>query len=671
VNSAISSTISSNPASAATGNLFSVGNPASRTAGSFAATYNGLVSSSTSGSERPVADADDNESSTKSSGLSQANGGKGKELTKKNAAGAASAAVLPQISAATPQPAPAQAASSASLANLLLAGNTELAENDSAPDSSSQVTAPGNSALSTALQRTQNDSSQIGLNTAATGSQSNDLVQIRNPTQNANPGDANSLVLAAPTFSLILTANSSTSPASSDDASAGLASTSLDDDGASAAESSQMFGAQDMESTTLGLKTLLDPPSASSLANDTPGSNLTTSGDSAANISAAVQKQAATQMIPSPLATSETAPQTLPALLSGAASSLNENTASGTGGRSSEPNIGRLPSGKAALPQTELNAAVLKSANSASTSPAPLLPWQATLHSSNVLPSFSSSPVTGAQFTAAENSPGSQSSNADGSNQNSSASKPSQSEASSSKSSPSATSNGSSTAANANTSDPSSPNNSNVNNSSLATSPLAVSKIVASPAAATASGTTSLVSPPNDGTTDPTNTKTASANLPGTTGSDSNRPLPPDTATASMGPVQIAQMASRAAQSEMRVGLNTSAFGSVEVRTVVHASDVGLMIGSEKGDLHSLLVNEIPAIASSLQQQNLRLSQVNFHQSFPSSGDPSSGGGGRPRYFTPQPPPVLTASPETTADNSDSVSHEVTTHYRSNLSILA
>ena len=671
MNSAISSTISSNPASAATGNLFSVGDPASRTAGSFAATYNGLVSSSTSGSERPVADADDNESSTKSSGLSQANGGKGKELTKKNAAGAASAAVLPQISAATPQPAPAQAASSASLANLLLAGNTELAENDSAPDSSSQVTAPGNSALSTALQRTQNDSSQIGLNTAATGSQSNDLVQIRNPTQNANPGDANSLVLAAPTFSLILTANSSTSPSSSDDASADLASTSLDDDGASAAESSQMFGAQDMESTTLGLKTLLDPPSASSLAHDTPGSNLTTSGDSAANISAAVQKQAATQMIPSPLAISETAPQTLPTLLSGAASSLNENTASGTGGRSSEPNIGRLPSGKAALPQTELNAAVLKSAsNSASTSPAPLLPWQATLYSSNALASVSASPVTGAQFTAAENSPGSQSSNADGNNQNSSAAKSSQSGASSSKGSPSATSNGSS-AANANSSDPSSANNSNVNNSSLATSSLAVPKIVASPAAATASGTTSLVSPPNDGTTDPTNTKTASANLPGTTGSDSNRPLPPDTATASMGPVQIAQMASRAAQSEMRVGLNTSAFGSVEVRTVVHASDVGLMIGSEKGDLHSLLVNEIPAIASSLQQQNLRLSQVNFHQSFPSSGDPSSGGGGRPRYFTPQPPPVLTASPETTADNSDSASHEVTTNYRSNLSILA
>ena len=82
------------------------------------------------------------------------------------------------------------------------------------------------------------------------------------------------------------------------------------------------------------------------------------------------------------------------------------------------------------------------------------------------------------------------------------------------------------------------------------------------------------------------------------------------------GPVQMAQMVNRAAQSEMRIGMTTSAFGNVEVRTVVHANEVGVLIGSEKGDLRVLLANELPGIANTLQQQDLRLNQVNFHQGF-------------------------------------------------------
>jgi flagellar hook-length control protein FliK len=68
----------------------------------------------------------------------------------------------------------------------------------------------------------------------------------------------------------------------------------------------------------------------------------------------------------------------------------------------------------------------------------------------------------------------------------------------------------------------------------------------------------------------------------------------------------------------MRIGLNTSAFGTV------HASEVGLQIGSEKGDLRALLSNDIPGIAHNLQQQNLRLTQVSFQQNgFAYSGDAS------------------------------------------------
>jgi flagellar hook-length control protein FliK len=96
----------------------------------------------------------------------------------------------------------------------------------------------------------------------------------------------------------------------------------------------------------------------------------------------------------------------------------------------------------------------------------------------------------------------------------------------------------------------------------------------------------------------------------------------------------MAQIVNKAAQSEMRIGLNTSAFGNVEVRTVIHANDVGVLIGSEKGDLRSLLSNELPAIAHTLQQKELRLNEVNFHQQgFAFSNQMSSGSDAQPRSF--------------------------------------
>ena len=109
----------------------------------------------------------------------------------------------------------------------------------------------------------------------------------------------------------------------------------------------------------------------------------------------------------------------------------------------------------------------------------------------------------------------------------------------------------------------------------------------------------------------------------------------------------MAQMVNQAAQSEMRIGMNTAAFGNVEVRTVVHANDVGVLIGSEKGDLRSLLANELPGIATSLQQQNLRLNQVNFHQTgFAFSNQASSGGDAQPRWFASRPTAATTRPDE-------------------------
>ncbi len=135
--------------------------------------------------------------------------------------------------------------------------------------------------------------------------------------------------------------------------------------------------------------------------------------------------------------------------------------------------------------------------------------------------------------------------------------------------------------------------------------------------------------------------------------------LPPAT-LPTPGPVQMAQMVTRASQSEMRIGLTTSAFGSVEVRTVVHAGDVGLSVGSEKGDLHSLLSNELPTIANSLQQQSLRLTQVSFHQGSGLSGNSSSGGGSQQQRFTPSTPSGTgwskNESPEISTESDESYS---------------
>ncbi len=143
-------------------------------------------------------------------------------------------------------------------------------------------------------------------------------------------------------------------------------------------------------------------------------------------------------------------------------------------------------------------------------------------------------------------------------------------------------------------------------------------------------------------------------------------------AALGMGPVQMAQIVNKATQAEMRVGLNTSAFGNVEVRTVVHASEVGLVIGSERGDLRTLLGNEIPGIANTLQQQNLRLNEVNFHQGFTFSGNLSSGSDSQPRSFTPPPVPAHSPVAETRGDNStDPVVAEASIRRHTGLNILA
>jgi flagellar hook-length control protein FliK len=148
---------------------------------------------------------------------------------------------------------------------------------------------------------------------------------------------------------------------------------------------------------------------------------------------------------------------------------------------------------------------------------------------------------------------------------------------------------------------------------------------------------------------------------------------PAESATvAAAAPVQLAQMINRVGQTEMRIEMNTAAFGSVQVRTVLHANDVGLVIGSEKGDLRTLLANDLPALTNTLQQQNLRLNSVNFMQGFAFSNNASGGGDSQARSFVPMRPPQNFASSEsTTGDSTENLSPANIGAGQSGLSILA
>jgi hypothetical protein len=99
------------------------------------------------------------------------------------------------------------------------------------------------------------------------------------------------------------------------------------------------------------------------------------------------------------------------------------------------------------------------------------------------------------------------------------------------------------------------------------------------------------------------------------------------------GPIQAARLLERLGHSEMHIGLRTLAFGSVEVHTAIHGGQVGLAVGSEKGDLRGWLAAEVPAIESTLRQHDLRLDNVRFvHSGLTSDTGSSAHSDSQPRF---------------------------------------
>jgi hypothetical protein len=79
-----------------------------------------------------------------------------------------------------------------------------------------------------------------------------------------------------------------------------------------------------------------------------------------------------------------------------------------------------------------------------------------------------------------------------------------------------------------------------------------------------------------------------------------------------IGTVEVARLVAGVAQSEMHIGLRTQAFGNVEVHTVVRDSQVGLTVGSERGDLRTLLATELSGLQTTFRQQDLRFDNIRF-----------------------------------------------------------
>ena len=134
----------------------------------------------------------------------------------------------------------------------------------------------------------------------------------------------------------------------------------------------------------------------------------------------------------------------------------------------------------------------------------------------------------------------------------------------------------------------------------------------------------------------------------------------------------MARLVNGITQSEMHIGLRTQAFGNVELHTVVRDSQLGLAVGSEKGNLRSFLNSEMPTLQASLGQHNIRFDGIRFLENSGGAGTGFSGGAEQqhPRSFNQANSP---ADPSPTVNDAPEISleEEIATEGNSKISVLA
>lgn len=92
--------------------------------------------------------------------------------------------------------------------------------------------------------------------------------------------------------------------------------------------------------------------------------------------------------------------------------------------------------------------------------------------------------------------------------------------------------------------------------------------------------------------------------------------------------IQSAQVLERMGKSEIRLGLNSSNFGSIELHTSVNQDRVGASITTSHADLRSAMIAEMPSLEHAIAQHQMRLDslQVDSRPGAPAGESSASGG---------------------------------------------
>jgi hypothetical protein len=92
--------------------------------------------------------------------------------------------------------------------------------------------------------------------------------------------------------------------------------------------------------------------------------------------------------------------------------------------------------------------------------------------------------------------------------------------------------------------------------------------------------------------------------------------------------IQSAQVLERMGKSEIRLGLNSSNFGSIELHTSVNQDRVGASITTSHADLRSAMIAEMPSLERAIAQHQMRLDslQVDSRPGAPAGEGSASGG---------------------------------------------
>jgi flagellar hook-length control protein FliK len=103
-------------------------------------------------------------------------------------------------------------------------------------------------------------------------------------------------------------------------------------------------------------------------------------------------------------------------------------------------------------------------------------------------------------------------------------------------------------------------------------------------------------------------------------------PTAPSAENASAAPavIQSARVLERMGQSEMRLGLNSNNFGSIELHTRVNQDQVGASIATSHTGLRAAMIAEIPSLERAIAQHQLKLDSLNLEAR---AGEQNSGNG--------------------------------------------